>query len=124
MALSSPVKLAWVGIVVGLAVGCGGSSIEADAGPEYHWAPKCLELGPPGDSYYAAACSDGELVAAFCEIDGGLVICTRHPSDDGPQVAQPRCRTTATIVCNEGSPDGPRLDYPVCLDDSEPSCEF
>lgn len=83
-----------------------------------------MEVGAPGDVWYAAVCQDGEHIATLCETDGGLVVCASSPSALRGQIASPRCARTAGVVCNEDSALGPRLDYPVCLDDSEPSCEL
>ena len=103
---------------------CDGGVATPDAGPAREWMADCMEVGPPGDTIYRAVCRDGDLIAAFCETDGGLEVCARLSTEPDVTVAAPRCERTATVVCNEGSPTGPRLEEPVCLDDSEPSCVF
>lgn len=111
-------------ILVSFVAGCDGPTSLPDGGPAYDWTPDCMELGPAGDTFWAPVCRDGDIVQAFCETDGGLLVCPRPAAGEDVVIAVPRCRATATVVCNEGNPEGPRLDYPVCLDDSEPSCDL
>lgn len=115
-------RLAIPAALIALLAACDGAESTPDAGAAPEWEPDCVEVGPPGETTFRAVCRDDDVIAAFCEVDGGIVICPASPMESGVDVAPPRCERTATVVCNEGSPSGPRLEEPMCLDDSPPSC--
>lgn len=121
MAIPAPLRCSALGLVLSLVAGCGAENGDADAGLP-SWTPDCVEVGPPGESRWEAVCRAGDRVAALCESDAGLLVCARPVTEEDLDVARPRCPGTATVVCNEGDPMGPRLDEPECLDGAPPSC--
>ncbi|AKF09477.1 hypothetical protein [Sandaracinus amylolyticus] len=111
-------------IIVASVSACGAESRTADAGRERRWVADCIEVGD--ETNYRPVCRDGDVIAVLCESDGGaLVVCESTGTsavERGLEVVLPRCPSRP--VCTEQSASGPRLDAPVCVDGSEPSCEL
>lgn len=113
-----------IGILLVLA-GCGSGEAPPDGGPEYEWTPGCVELGPPGESYWGPVCRDGDIIARLCAWDGGgFYVCAGRASDRDPQVARPMCRGGQPTCHEDGDMSRPRLEHPMCLDGDPPSCDL